>query len=112
MVVGCHNRQSKQCDYSFYRFPKEKDHRRCWIAFVSRKNPDGSAWNPGVGDRVCSVHFISKKKSDLPDSPDYVLSIMRRDLEASCSSAAYSHFEHVSRHARIQEQRRKEKANN
>ena len=49
-----------------------------------------------------------------PDSLDYVPSIMRRDLKVSCSSAAYSHFEHVSCGARIQEHRRKEykKANN
>ena len=106
-VVGCHNRQSKQCGYCFYRFPKEGDHRRRWIAFVSRRNPDGPAWKPGVGDRVCSENFISKK-SDLSDSPDFVPSIIRRDLEASCSSTTYSHFERVNRRARIQEQRRKE----
>ena len=30
----------------------------------------GSPWQPGSGDRVCSDHFISKRKSDLPSSPD------------------------------------------
>ena len=107
-VVGCHNRQSKQCGYSFYRFPKEGDRRRHWIAFVSRRNPDGSAWKPGIGDHVCSKHFISKRKSDLSDSPDFLPSIMRRDLEASCFSTAYSCFERVNHHARVQEQHRKE----
>ena len=35
------------------------------------------------------------------DFPDYVPSIMRRDLKASCSSAAYSHFERVSHLAEL-----------
>ena len=27
---------------------------------------------PGQGDRVCSCHFISGEKSNMPSSPDYV----------------------------------------
>jgi len=29
--------------------------------FIGRKNPDGTPWKPGTGDRVCSNHFISGK---------------------------------------------------
>jgi len=36
------------------------------------KNPDGMPRKPGTGDRVCSDHFISGKKSNDPLSPDYV----------------------------------------
>ena len=28
-----------------------------------------------MGDRVCSEHFISRKMSDLPESPDFVTSV-------------------------------------
>ena len=80
-VVGCHNRHSKQCGLQFYRFPTDKDLHCLWIAFISRRNPDGSTWQPGSGDRVCSDHFISRKKSDLPGSPDFVPSIQTKTLE-------------------------------
>ena len=33
------------------------------------------AWKPGDGDRVCSEHFVSKKKSNLPNSLEYVPSV-------------------------------------
>ena len=74
-VVGCYNRHSKESKYSFYRFPTDPDRRHRWVSFVSRQNTDGSPWKPGEGDRVCSEHFISKKKSDLPGCPDYVPSV-------------------------------------
>ena len=35
--------------------------RRRWIAFVSRKNSDGSAWEPGNGDRICSEQLMYTK---------------------------------------------------
>ena len=94
VVVGCHNRHSKQCGLQFYRFPTDKDCRQLWIAFVSRRNPDGSAWQPGSGDRVCSDHFVSRKKSDLPGLPDFVPSIQTKMLELSLSHSenSYCHF--------------------
>ena len=112
-VVGCHNRQTKQCGLSFYRFPKDKDHRRLWVAFVSRRNPDGSLWQPGTGDRVCSEHFISKRKSDLPSSPDFVPSVQRKELElpiysTPSSEVSYRRFERARSRARIREQHCKE----
>jgi len=75
VVIGCHNRQSKHCYLSFYHFPKEKERCQRWTAFVSRKNSDGSAWQPGNEDHICSEHFIMGKKSDLYTNLDYVPSI-------------------------------------
>ena len=72
VVVNCHNRQHKGCNISFYRFPVDQYRRRRWAAFVSRRNEDGSSWQPGDGDRICSDHFILKEKSDIPTNPDYV----------------------------------------
>ena len=81
VVVNCHNRQHKGCNISFYQFPVDQDHRRRWVAFVSHQNEDGSPWQPGDGDRICSDHFILKKKSVIPNNPDYVPSI-----QSPCSS--------------------------
>ena len=74
-VVGCYNRHSKKSIYSFYQFPADPDRRHRWVSFVSRRNADGTLWKPGEGDRVCSEHFTSKKKSDLPGNPNYVPSV-------------------------------------
>ena len=113
MLVGCHNRQSKQCGLSFYRFPKDKDHRCLWVAFISRRNPDGSPWQPGTDDCVCSEHFIFKRKSDLPSSPDFVPSVQRKELElpvcsTTSSEVSYRRFNHARSRARIREQHCKE----
>ena len=40
-----------------------------------RENEDGSPWEPSDGDRVCSAHFISGKKSDDACNPDFVPSV-------------------------------------
>ncbi len=84
-VVNCHARHSRGAITRFYRFPKDPDRRRQWLAFVCRRNHDGSSWEPGDGDRVCSHHFIAGKKSNLPAAPDYVPS-----LHTACSSAEKS----------------------
>ena len=49
-------------------------------------------WKPGEGDRLCSEHFISKKKSDIPNSPDYVPSDYPETLakKSSCAANAIS----------------------
>ena len=111
-VVGCHNRQSKHCQISFYRFPKEKERRRRWIAFVSRKNSDGSAWEPGNGDRVCSKHFITGKKSDLFTSPDFVPSIQVNNSRPTECNAALARFERAGRRAKLQTERRRQEEQN
>ena len=80
-VVNCDNRHCKGSSIKFYRFPKDQHRRQRWLAFVSCQDKDGSPWQPGDGDRICSDHFISKEKSDIPTNPDYVPSI-----ESPCSS--------------------------
>ena len=45
------------------------------MAFINCRNEDGKPWIPGNGDRVCSDHFISHKKSDIPTNPDYIPSV-------------------------------------
>lgn len=108
-VVGCHNRQSKHSLISFYRFPKNKDRRRQWVAFVSRKNVDGTPWKPGSGDRVCSEHFVTGKKSDVFNTPNYVPSIQANNPETiKESNAAMVRFQRVSHRSKLQEERRKQ----
>ena len=86
VVYGCHNRQS--C-YFFYRFPTDIDHRRRWISFVSRINPDGAPWKSSEGDRICSDHFIGKKLN-LPNHPDYIPSVNTVITAATGTSASNS----------------------
>ena len=74
-VIGCYNRQRKGVYRGFYRIPKEPGRRRRWLAFINHRNEDGKPWIPGNGDRVCSDHFISRKKSDIPTNPDYIPSV-------------------------------------
>ena len=108
-VVGCHNRHSKQCGLQFYRFPTDKDRCRLWIAFVS-------TWQPGSGVCVCSDHFISRKKSDLPGLPDFVPSIQTKTLELtrclSHSEDSFCRFLRARCRARMQEQCSKESEKN
>lgn len=69
-AVGCHARFSKGCGLQFYRFPRESEKRRLWIAALSRKN-----WEPTQYSWICSNHFIGGKKSSDPTSPAYVPSL-------------------------------------
>ena len=109
-VVGCYNRHCKGNLISFYRFPTEAERRHRWISFVSRQNADGTPWKPGEGDRLCSEHFVSKKKSDLPNSPDYVPSVYPETLakKSSCAANASSlaRFERAQRRSTTSEMER------
>lgn len=87
-VVGCHNRHCKDNLIRFYRFPTDGERRRRWVSFVSRQNADGTPWKAGEGDRVCSEHFVSKKKSDMLNSPDYVPSVYPKMIAKKSSRAA------------------------
>ena len=111
-VIGCHNRQLKHCQISFYCFPKEKECHQRWIAFVSHKNSDGSAWEPGNEDRVCLKHFIMGKKSNLFTSPNFVPSIQVNNLRPTECNAALAHFEHAGHCAKLQTERRRQEEQN
>ena len=60
-AVGCSKRFAKGCGFKFYRFPKEPERRRQWIAAVNRKN-----WQPSEYSWICSSHFVGGKKLNDP----------------------------------------------
>jgi len=112
-VVGCNNRHFKGSNVSYYRFPNPVDEmdRRCkWINFVSRQNEDGTPWEPQEGDRLCSDHFVSKKKSNSANSPDYVPSIYPETVPKkpsnSTSVESVARFERAQRCSILNEQER------
>ena len=69
-AVGCKNRHSSESDIVFYRFPVDPDRRNRWVAAIKRES-----WEPTEYSFVCSVHFVSGRKSQDPLSPDFVPSI-------------------------------------
>ena len=71
-AVGCSKRFAKGCGFKFYRFPKEPERRRQWIAAVNRKN-----WQPSEYSWICSSHFVGGKKLNDPTSPAYSPSIFK-----------------------------------
>ena len=76
-VIGFYNRQCRGVYRSFYRIPKgPEERRRRWLAIINRRREDGKPWIPGNGDRVCSDHFMTHKKSEIPTNPDYVPSVL------------------------------------
>ncbi|XP_047128117.1 uncharacterized protein LOC124808946 [Hydra vulgaris] len=71
------NRIKGDKNLSFYRIPfgnteTSKNRRVLWLQALKREN-----WPINMIDnaRLCSKHFISGKKSDNPNTPDYVLFI-------------------------------------
>ncbi|KAL6100393.1 uncharacterized protein ACO6RY_07551 [Pungitius sinensis] len=70
VVAGCRNRRTPGTSLSFYRFPRDPERKRRWIAAVNRRG-----WEPNDGSRLCSTHFISGKQVKNPRSPDYVPSV-------------------------------------
>ena len=111
-VVGCYNRHCKGSLISFYRFPTDAERRHRWISFVSGQNEDGTPWKPGEGDCLCSEHFASKKKCDLPNSPDYVPSVYPETIakKPSCiaSVSSLARFERAQRRSATNEMDRLE----
>ena len=86
-VSGCTNRHRAGVALGFFRFPCEPDRLCLWLVQFGRRKPDGSAWEPGLGDRVCGDHFLSGRPSCVPQRPDYVPSLRMRPILASASSA-------------------------
>ena len=109
-VFSCHNRQTRKIKQNFYRIPKDSDCPWQWLAFIGRKNKDGSPWKPGRGDHVCSDHFLSKQKSDLPTNPDYVPSVRAVQDIPCVNEGAVAHFEPLKRHHSTQQANEKEKS--
>ena len=53
--------------YSYYNFPKDKELRETWIRNISRAGNSGrfSKFQPTMGHRVCSAHFVGGSKARL-----------------------------------------------
>ena len=75
-AVGCSNKREKgaDCKWSFYRIPFGTDEkslalRKKWVAAIKREK-----WTEKAIDnaRICSDHFITGKRSNDPNHPDYV----------------------------------------
>jgi len=52
-------------------------------------------WCPGTGDHVCSIHFISGKKSDVSTHPDFDPSV-----PVSKRKGPSARFEHTKNRAK------------
>ena len=76
-AVKCNNSANRDGPrgIKFYRFPNDTIRRKRWTTLVNRTQPNGSPWYPGPDSRLCSEHFVSSKKSDNPDDPDYEPSV-------------------------------------
>jgi len=107
VVYGCNNRHSKGCGISFYHFPPVVERRRQWIAFVNRRNPDGTTWQPGKDDRLCSDHFIRNEKSDIPINPDYVPTIKPNTDQQAASKDSVARYERAKHRSQASEQARR-----
>ena len=79
------------------------------VGIIGRKNEDGSSWKPGRGDRVCSDHFLSKRKLDLPTNPDYVPSVQAVQDIPCVNQGAVARFECLKRRHSTQQANEKEK---
>lgn len=69
VVVGCSNRQNKEAkenQISFFRFPKDLKRRRAWVKAVNREK-----WVPNDESRICSAHFVGGWHSDDPSDENY-----------------------------------------
>ncbi|XP_059098036.1 uncharacterized protein LOC131892260 [Tigriopus californicus] len=77
-VVLCHHNQKRdgKLGISFFRFPKNDPQRDLWLKAVRRKNSDGTPWIPNKEARICSAHFYLGKRSDDPDSPSFVPTVL------------------------------------
>ena len=66
-VVNCRRSQGKdgKDGIRFFKFPKNRNREQhmLWVWAVSRVNLDGSPWEPGAQDSVCSDHFVNGKPS-------------------------------------------------
>ena len=69
-IVNCRRSQGKdgKDGVRFLKFPKNRnrEQHRLWVKAVNRQNLDGSLWEPGAHDMVCSDHFVNGKKRVYP----------------------------------------------
>ena len=93
-VFVCYNCQCKGVYQGFYRIRKEPECQCCWLAFINQRSKDGKPWIPGNDDYVCSDHFISRLKSNIPTNPDYIPSVLvaeERRADLACARFECAH---------------------
>lgn len=83
-VINCTNRFAKKNKIPFHTLPKEEERRLKWIAFINRK--EGTL--PAMV-YVCGEHFITGKKSNDKNHPDFVPTI-NKPTSSKKSSASKS----------------------
>ncbi|XP_036374247.1 uncharacterized protein LOC118770594 [Megalops cyprinoides] len=67
VAVGCHQKAKPGSYVKFYTFPRDPVRRKRWISALKREG-----WTPAPHSKLCSMHFISGRRSDDPLSPDYI----------------------------------------
>ena len=92
VIIGCYNRQRKGVNRGFYRIPKDPERHCCWLAFINQRSDNRKPWISGNGNRICSDHFISRKKST---NPDYIPSISVKEIKRN--GLACTRFERAQR---------------
>ena len=74
--------QSCLFHHPLYCVHQDRENLGCWSEAIRRVNIDRSAWQTAAGDRICSLHFVSREKTDNPTHPGYIpmLNIAGEDL--------------------------------
>ncbi|XP_035282833.1 uncharacterized protein LOC118232196 isoform X1 [Anguilla anguilla] len=67
VAVGCYQKAKRGSYVKFYTFPRDPVRRKRWVSAVKREG-----WTPASHSKLCSMHFITGRRSDDPLSPDYV----------------------------------------
>ena len=105
VVIKCYNRHSRHSKRSFYHFPTDVNRHQKWVTFVSRRNADSLPWQPSNGDRICSVHFVLKEKSDVSSDSNYVPLVYPEEKEdsndTSKGASSVARFERAQRQCKM-----------
>ncbi|XP_077529055.1 uncharacterized protein LOC144141335 [Haemaphysalis longicornis] len=86
-----------------FRFPWHAQRKMKWAVAVKRTTTKGALWMPGVGARLCQVHFVTGAPSKDPHHVDYVPSLFTYN-EASVMTARKT-TESYARHKALSEKR-------
>ncbi|XP_019620202.1 PREDICTED: uncharacterized protein LOC109466804 [Branchiostoma belcheri] len=90
-VLGCMNKRAQATAVTLYRFPDNPPSRKkLWTANVAaaRGQPN---WTPKNSTRICAAHFVSGKKSNKPDAPNYAPTLFGTDNVATPIGTARKH---------------------
>ena len=110
-VTGRSKRFDKEDSFDFHIFSKTEPRTTLWKNAFRRKDPiTGGDWEPPSHPSLCTQHFISGRKSDDPNHPDYVPSINLGydNTSSSSSSAAMDRYDRAARRSNAREQEEEE----